>query len=48
VYGKLKSCFFHGYYDHYCFLPPYVAYRDRLPVRMNSRYSAKPKLESRD
>jgi hypothetical protein len=24
VHGQQEGCFFHGYYDHYCFLPLYV------------------------
>ncbi len=24
VHGRQEGCFFHGYYDHYCFLPLYV------------------------
>lgn len=32
VHGKQEGRFFHGYYDHYCFLPLYVFCRDRLLV----------------
>lgn len=32
VYGKQEGRFFHGYYDHYCFLPLYVFCGDRLLV----------------
>ena len=27
VHGKQEGRFFHGYYDHYCFLPLYVFLR---------------------
>ena len=30
VHGNQQECFFHGYYDHYCFLPLYVFCRDQL------------------
>ena len=30
VHGKQEGRFFHGYYDHYCFLPLYVTCRDQL------------------
>ena len=33
VHGKQEGRFFHGYYDHYCFLPLYVFCRDQLLVR---------------
>ncbi len=32
VHGKQHGRFFHGYYDHYCFLPLYVFCRDQLLV----------------
>lgn len=32
VHGNQKGCFFHGYYDHYCFLPLYVFCKDQLLV----------------
>ena len=32
VHGKQEGRFFHGYYDHYCFLPLYVFCGDRLLV----------------
>lgn len=32
VHGQQEGRFFHGYYDHYCFLPLYVFCRDRLLV----------------
>jgi hypothetical protein len=32
VHGRQEGRFFHGYYDHYCFLPLYVTCRDRLLV----------------
>jgi len=32
VHGKQESRFFHGYYDHYCFLPLYVFCGDQLLV----------------
>jgi hypothetical protein len=32
VHGNQEGCFFHGYYDHYCFLPLYVFCRDQLLV----------------
>ncbi len=32
VYGSQEGRFFHGYYDHYCFLPLYVFCRDQLLV----------------
>ena len=32
VYGKQEGRFFHGYYDHYCFLPLYVFCGDQLLV----------------
>jgi hypothetical protein len=32
VHGDQEGCFFHGYYDHYCFLPLYVFCGDRLLV----------------
>ncbi len=32
VHGKQEGGFFHGYYDHYCFLPLYVFCRDQLLV----------------
>ncbi|MFQ5439545.1 MAG: IS1380 family transposase [Paracoccaceae bacterium] len=32
VHGKQEGRFFHGYYDHYCFLPLYVFCRDQLLV----------------
>ncbi len=30
VHGNQEARFFHGYYDHYCFLPLYVFYGERL------------------
>lgn len=32
VHGKQEGRFFHGYYDHYCFLPLYVFCDDQLLV----------------
>ena len=32
VHGKQEGRFFHGYYDHYCFLPLYVFCNDQLLV----------------
>lgn len=32
VHGRQDGGFFHGYYDHYCFLPLYVFCKDRLLV----------------
>jgi hypothetical protein len=32
VHGKQEGRFFHGYYDHYCFLPLYVFCRHQLLV----------------
>lgn len=32
VHGKQEGRFFHGYYDHYCFLPLYVFCEDQLLV----------------
>ncbi len=32
VHGKQEGRFFHGYYDHYCFLPLYVTCRDQVLV----------------
>jgi len=32
VHGKQEGGFFHGYYDHYCFLPLYVFCGDQLLV----------------
>ena len=32
VHGKQEGRFFHGYYDHYCFLPLYVFCRNHLLV----------------
>ena len=32
VHGQQEGRFFHGYYDHYCFLPLYVLCRDQLLV----------------
>jgi hypothetical protein len=32
VYGNQVGRFFHGYYDHYCFLPLYVFCQDQLLV----------------
>ena len=32
VHGQQEGRFFHGYYDHYCFLPLYVFCRDQLLV----------------
>jgi hypothetical protein len=32
VHGEQEERFFHGYYDHYCFLPLYVFCGDRLLV----------------
>lgn len=32
VYGNQEGRFFHGYYDHYCFLPLYVFCGDQLLV----------------
>lgn len=32
VHGAQEGRFFHGYYDHYCFLPLYVFCRDQLLV----------------
>jgi hypothetical protein len=32
VHGKQEGRFFHGYYDHYCFLPLYVFCKERLLV----------------
>jgi hypothetical protein len=30
THGKQQGCFFHGYYDHHCFLPLYVFCGDEL------------------
>ena len=32
VHGLQEGRFFHGYYDHYCFLPLYVFCGDQLLV----------------
>lgn len=32
VHGKQEGRFFHGYYDHYCFLPLYVTCNEQLLV----------------
>lgn len=32
VHGKQEGRFFHGYYDHYCFLPLYVFCKEQLLV----------------
>ena len=32
VHGKQEGRFFHGYYDHHCFLPLYVFCGDELLV----------------
>lgn len=32
VHGNQEGRFFHGYYDHYCFLPLYVFCRNQLLV----------------
>ncbi len=32
VHGRQEGRFFHGYYDHYCFLPLYVTCREQLLV----------------
>ena len=32
VHGQQEGRFFHGFYDHYCFLPLYVFCRDQLLV----------------
>jgi hypothetical protein len=32
VHGKQQGSFFHGYYDHYCFLPLYVFCKNQLLV----------------
>jgi len=32
VHGYQEGCFFHGYYDHCCFLPLYVICNDILLV----------------
>ena len=32
VHGRQEGRFFHGYYDHYCFLPLYVFCGDQLLV----------------
>ena len=32
VHGNQEGRFFHGYYDHYCFLPLYVTCREQLLV----------------
>lgn len=32
VHGRQQGCFFHGYYDHYCFLPLYVFCGQQLLV----------------
>ena len=32
VHGRQEGRFFHGYYDHYCFLPLYVFCGERLLV----------------
>jgi hypothetical protein len=32
VHGKQEGRFFHGYYDHYCYLPLYVMCRDQVLV----------------
>ncbi len=32
THGKQEGCFFHGYYDHYCFLPLYVFCGSQLLV----------------
>lgn len=32
VHGEQEGRFFHGYYDHYCFLPLYALYTEQLLV----------------
>lgn len=32
LYGRREGCFFHGYYDNYCYLPPYVFCGEQLLV----------------
>ena len=32
LHGKQEGRFFHGYYDHYCYLPLYVTCRDQVLV----------------
>ena len=32
IHGNQEGCFFHGYYDHYCFLPLYVTCGQQLLV----------------
>src|SRR5215472_6438975 len=30
LYGQQEDCFFHGYYNQYCYLPPYIFCGDHL------------------
>ena len=51
VHGHQENRFFHGYYDHYCFLPLYVYAGDRLlaaylrPANIDGAYQAKAILK---
>ena len=47
VHGDQKGKFFHGYYDHYCFLPLYVFCGDRLLCAYLRRSNIDPALHSR-
>ena len=35
VHGRQEGRFFHGYYDHYCFLPLYVFCGERLAMSLS-------------
>lgn len=47
VHGDQEGKFFHGYYDHYCFLPLYVFCGDRLLCAYLRRSNIDPALHSR-
>jgi len=47
VHGDQEGKFFHGYYDHYCFLPLYVFCGDRLLCAYLRRSNIDPALHTR-
>jgi hypothetical protein len=47
VHGNQEKRFFHGYYDHYCFLPLYVFCGDQLLVAYLRPSNIDPALHSR-
>ena len=47
VHGDQEGRFFHGFYDHYCFLPLYVFYGERLLCAYLRPSNIDPALHSR-